>query len=383
MVRLEWITRELQHARESGNTVLAYFLGIYMDSFIPMYLSRDIPTTFSNPHPKFIPPSQHSLPDYITNLDIVIGNDERAIQRVLIKSFSFIRNRKHGISHTAAECTDFMYKCAWASAVGNYTHAKFSHPHALTTIDDRIEALSRIKHITEQHTAVIASEYIVAKMPVHPFRAAPDIRWSDYVERSAYNADTTIRGCKNIPEPRIIAFNHIELPVASHIYYDYCLMPTGHRKTWICTTCFGISAPIAKRVRGFKQIAIPIDPWGPPMSENPPIFCPKCRTTQLRFMDLHGLMVCLGRKFTMVVCPEPQCNMISIKTGPITTTTCNKCIERKSGVEKICYRQRHKIKPNECYKQVAIDVVSGKVVTLDVCKYHYSEDVEIIHQLTE
>eukprot|EP00047_Mylnosiga_fluctuans_P008457 m.7310 g.7310 ORF g.7310 m.7310 type:complete len:279 (-) comp2181_c0_seq2:360-1196(-) len=271
-----------------------------------------------------------------------------------------------------------MQKCAWASAVGNYPHAKFENPMALTTIQERVSAVSKLKHLTEQHTAAIASEYIAAKMPVHPFRAAPDISWDDFVERAIYDANVLIRGCKGIPEPRVVSFTPIELPEADKIYYDNCLMPTGHNSTWICTTCFGISAPVAKRFRGFRQIPVPIDPWGPPMSENPPVYCPVCKTTRLRFIDLHGLFICLGRKFSIVVCPEPACNMVTIKTGPLTTTVCNKCLDRKAGMERICYKQKHKIRPDDWHAQLALDLSKGEVFLLDSCEFHNTEDVEVM-----
>jgi len=378
---MSYATSALRHYRTLSHNIVQLYLGIYIDTHVPIYnaLQENPDITLSEVYNAGLEPeiqtpwSQFTLPDHITSADIIAHVPTDPIARVLAKAVRIVRSIKHGIKQKAKDpgCIDFVIACIHASLLGNYYHAKFKHPHALTTIQQRIEVLDQTMRILDECVDNALAEYIAALVPIYPYTADPDITWYNFTETAIYYANRNIRSCRHIPRPasadaaKLCQKSDDDPSVG--LCFSECLLPTGRRATYICPMCRGVSAYVVNKPRGFKGIKIPIDPFGSPMDASPVVVCMACNIECI-FADLHGIYLCITPSTALVVCPE--CNHITAVTGPLRSTTCPLC-ESGNIVPKFCYYDNKPI-TSEPHVQLSINTAKLSLESLDACRFHWT-----------
>jgi hypothetical protein len=379
--RLSYASSALRHYRTLSHNIVQLYLGIYIDTHVPLHKAIQLnpAITLAQVYDAGIEPeiqcpwSQFTLPDHVTSADIIAHVPTEPIARVLAKAVRIVRSIKHGIKQKAKDpgCIEFVTACIHASLLGNYYHAKFKNPHALTTIEERIEILDQTARVLEECVDNSLAEYIAALVPIYPYTADPDITWYDFTETAIFHANRNIRLCKNIPKPACVDATKLshktEDDPSVGLCFSECLLPTGHRSTYICPLCRGVSAYVVNKPRGFKSIKIPIDPFGTPADPSPVVACLSCNI-ECVFVQLHGIYLCITPSTALVVCPV--CNHLTAVTGPLATTTCTLC-ESGNTVTRLCYYDNKHIVA-EAYTQLSIDTATHTLEALDACRFHWT-----------
>ena len=255
-----------------------------------------------------------------------------------------------------------------ASLLGNYFHAHFGSPDALTTIQERIAIIETVADTVLVHTDIALAEYATALMPIYPFSAREDNAWEIFVASAQASADTLIRACplKQSADSHPPPLPHINLLADGPIFSEI-LMSTGHRESYICPICHGLSAFVVHKPRGFKSIHITISPYDSPMNPDPLVVCTHCQVPCL-FIQLHGIFLCLTPSCTVLVCPT--CNNIHAVDSPIRSTLCTACSKVACSLH-TCYFDDKPI-PADTFIQLSINTTTRLLESLPACFYHYS-----------
>lgn len=422
---MEFARKTLIHYRHMGKNIVQLYLGMYIDVHSPLYIAvvrnNNVAMTLQNVTPELLPErvvatSQFTLPEYITDKDIINNISPTTapeLQSMLMKAFLLARNRKSGINQVIENHRDELVPLIQCSILGNYLHAKFPHPDYLSTPESRITALEeKTESMLKNQIDVVAAEYMAAMVPIYPYPSPPHnakLNWQTLIKLAVCRADARIRGCqldRNMASLKAVLGSKTskkrkkgadnnnnndddEALQAQGCCFDYCFMETGHSTTHICPKCKGITAYAAVRPKRFKNINYPISHWQTRHDPRPTIICPSCDVRCI-FVDLHGIMLCISRHFSIVACPGcDRPNVIEGQT-PLKTAMCKLCIAAnvKLSVRRMfmpadqsidsahvkCYCKNHFIR-DTIHRQLVLSVDRKRVYSLPGCGYHHTKGV--------
>ena len=354
----------------------SFYLGLYLDSFIPAFRQRHGLTGTA------LPLSQLTLPDHIENFDLVTHTPMTPIAGVVARSFRLMRRQKFNIKNrpTDAECIDFVRDCVRVSMLGNYYDARFANLQCALTIKDRIEIVDtgyeRGMHASLVDVAI--AEYGVTLIQEHPPMQLDGVVWPDFVALMKQNADRCLRGA-GVPDKCAPVLR--DTPVvadAAAVRIVACAMQTGTLSAYMCTTCSALSAYVDGRQRGLVRMRIAVDPFSTP-NDNEPVKCSACNSVSVH-LDLSGCMMLYPGGYMLAVCPD--CNFLAAHRGMMRSTVCDKCATRKhevqDAVKVFCQVDGRRIY-GRVLDQMKICRETQTLLCVPVCEYHFKEIATFIN----